>query len=48
MKCAIQINVPCLALCYDTVGITETWLGEEDGDEYNIEGYNVLRREVEV
>uniref|UniRef100_A0A0E9PAN1 Uncharacterized protein n=1 Tax=Anguilla anguilla TaxID=7936 RepID=A0A0E9PAN1_ANGAN len=29
---------------YDIVGITETWLGEEDGDEYNIEGYKLIRK----
>lgn len=30
---------------YDLVGITETWLSEEDGDEYNIEGYKLFRRD---
>lgn len=30
---------------YDIVGITETWFGEEDGDEYIIEGYKLFRRD---
>lgn len=30
---------------YDIVGITETWLGDEDGEEYNIEGYNLIRKD---
>lgn len=30
---------------YDIVGITETWLSEEDGDEYNIEGYKLFRKD---
>ena len=30
---------------YDIVGITETWLGEEDGEEYNLEGYKLIRKD---
>ena len=29
---------------YDIVGITKTWLGDEDGDEYNIERYTLIRK----
>ena len=33
---------------YDIVGITETWLGEVDGDEFNIEGYKVIRKDRSI
>ena len=29
----------------DIVVITEIWLGEEGGDEYNIEGYKLFRKD---
>lgn len=30
---------------YGIGGITETWLGYEDGDEYNIEEYKLFRKD---
>ena len=41
----LELEAVIISGGYDIVGITETWLGEVDGDEFNIEGYKVIRKD---
>ena len=41
----LELEAIIISEGYDIVGITETWLGEVDGDEFNIEGYKVIRKD---
>ena len=41
----LELEATALTSNYDVIGVTETWLSESDGDEYNISGYTLYRKD---